>query len=208
MGRRSATSHANVDAAECLVPDSGRESDRQRHSDTNMAHLTTPPGHPGWQWARSVLMIAQPDACFDLCDDAGGQLAILADMEEVEVVIAYRERATLRVGDVFLKIDSDQARTDVEVEAMARTPAPTPEIPWRRPPVLALAALPGAALGHLGQPSTASPATWAAAGTAARALDDAALPPGRRTVRSRHPHPRTPRTPRRRRRRLRHRRRP
>ncbi|NUT04254.1 MAG: aminoglycoside phosphotransferase family protein, partial [Hamadaea sp.] len=40
-------------------------------------------------------------------------------MTEVEVVVAHAERATLRVGDVFLKIDSDQARIDVEVEAMA-----------------------------------------------------------------------------------------
>jgi aminoglycoside phosphotransferase (APT) family kinase protein len=43
--------------------------------------------------------------------------------------------------------------------------------------VLALAALPGTALGHLGEPSTASPAAWAAAGAAARMLHDAPLPP-------------------------------
>ncbi|MER7845072.1 aminoglycoside phosphotransferase family protein, partial [Kitasatospora sp. NPDC096077] len=40
-------------------------------------------------------------------------------MDEVEVVVAHSERATLRVGDVFLKVDPDQARIDVEVEAMA-----------------------------------------------------------------------------------------
>jgi hypothetical protein len=39
-------------------------------------------------------------------------------VEEVEVVVAHHERATLRVGEVFLKIDADQTRTDVEVEAM------------------------------------------------------------------------------------------
>jgi aminoglycoside phosphotransferase len=98
-------------------------------------------------------------------------------MEEVEVVVAHHECATLRVGDVFLKIDSDQARTDVEVEAMARAPIPTPEVLWRKPPVLALGALPGMALGRLGEPSTASPAAWAAAGAAARMLHDAPLPP-------------------------------
>jgi hypothetical protein len=64
----------------------------------------------------------------------------MADVEEVEVVVAHNERATLRVGDVFLKIDADQRRTDVEVEAMARAPVPTPEVLWRKPPVLALAA--------------------------------------------------------------------
>ena len=75
--------------------------------------------------------------------DVGGHPAMMADVEEVEVVVAHSERATLRVGDVFLKIDADQTRTDVEVEAMAMAPVPTPEILWRKPPVLALAAAPG-----------------------------------------------------------------
>jgi Ser/Thr protein kinase RdoA (MazF antagonist) len=101
----------------------------------------------------------------------------MADVEELEVVVAHHECATLRVGDVFLKIDADQTRTDVEVEAMAMVPIPTPEILWRKPPVLALAALPGTALGRLGEPSIASPAAWAAAGAAARMLHDAPLPP-------------------------------
>ena len=98
-------------------------------------------------------------------------------MEEVEVVVAHGERATLRVGDVFLKIDADQRRTDVEVEAMARAPIPTPKVLWRKPPVLALAALPGRALGRLGEPSSASSGAWAAAGAAARMLHGAPLPP-------------------------------
>jgi hypothetical protein len=98
-------------------------------------------------------------------------------VEEVEVVVAHRERATLRVGDVFLKVDADQTRADVEVEAMAMAPVPTPEILWRKPPVLALGALPGTALGRLGEPSTASPADWAAAGAAARTPHEAPLPP-------------------------------
>ena len=106
--------------------------------------------------------------------------SILADVEEVEVVVAHRERATVRVGDVFLKIDADETRTDVEVAAMAMAPIPTPEILWRKPPVLALAALPGTALGRLQEPSTASAAAWAAAGAAARLLHDAPLPPSRR----------------------------
>ena len=102
---------------------------------------------------------------------------MMADVEEVEVVVAHSERATLRVGDVFLKIDADQARTDAEVEAMAMAPVPTPEILWRKPPVLALAAMRGTALGHLGKPSRASSAAWAAAGAAVRTLHDAPLPP-------------------------------
>ena len=104
-------------------------------------------------------------------------------MDEVEVVVAHAERATLRVGDVFLKVDADQARIDTEVEAMARVPVPTPEVLWRKPPVLAIAAVPGAALGRLGVPSTASPAAWAAAGAAIRTLHDTPVPPwpGRRS---------------------------
>ncbi|MDT0267283.1 phosphotransferase [Streptomyces sp. DSM 44915] len=103
-------------------------------------------------------------------------------MDEVNVVVAHSERATLRVGDVFLKVDADQARLDVEVEAMALVPVPTPKVLWRKPPALAIAALPGAALGRLGEPSTASPAAWAAAGAAIRRLHEAPLPPwpGRR----------------------------
>ncbi|MFJ4982412.1 phosphotransferase family protein [Streptomyces sp. NPDC088732] len=103
-------------------------------------------------------------------------------MDEVEVVVAHSERATLRVGDVFLKVDTDRARTDVEVQAMALVPVPTPEVLWRKPPVLAIAAVPGTVLGRLGEPSTASPAAWAAAGAAVRRLHEAPLPPwsGRR----------------------------
>ncbi|WP_328332978.1 aminoglycoside phosphotransferase family protein [Kribbella sp. NBC_00382] len=101
----------------------------------------------------------------------------MLDVDEVEIVVAHSERTTLRVGDVFLKIDADQKRIDVEVEAMALTPIPTPEILWRKPPVLAIAAMQGKALGVLGKPSTASPAAWAAAGAAIRTLHEAPLPP-------------------------------
>lgn len=98
-------------------------------------------------------------------------------MEEVDVVVAHSQRVTLRVGDVFLKIDGDPAHADVEVRAMALAPIPTPAILWREPPVLAIAAVPGAALGILGEPSAASPTAWAATGVAIRRLHDAPLPP-------------------------------
>src|SRR3954449_164418 len=101
----------------------------------------------------------------------------MAQVDEVEVVVAHSERATLRVGDVFLKVDADQTRTDVEVDAMALAPVPTPEVLWRKPPVLALAAVPGSALGRLGEPSAASSGAWAAAGAAVRTLHDAPLSP-------------------------------
>ena len=101
----------------------------------------------------------------------------MSDVEQVEVVLANNDRVTLRVGEVFLKIDADQARTDVEVQAMTLAPVPTAKILWRTPPVLAIAALPGRALGRLGEPSTASRAAWAAVGAVLRTLHAAPLPP-------------------------------
>ncbi|MFF5075864.1 phosphotransferase enzyme family protein [Actinoplanes sp. NPDC000266] len=97
-------------------------------------------------------------------------------MDEVEVVIAHSERVTLRVGDVFLKVDGDQARIDAEAEAMVLAPVPTPEVLWRRPNVLAIAAVRGATLGRLGGASAGSPAAWAAVGATIRKLHDAPLP--------------------------------
>src|SRR4051812_3476301 len=101
----------------------------------------------------------------------------MSGVDQVEVVLANNDRVTLRVGDVFLKINADQRRADVEVEAMAIAPVPTPEVLWRNPPALALAVVPGVALGHLGEPSAASSAAWAATGAAVRALHEAPLPP-------------------------------
>jgi aminoglycoside phosphotransferase (APT) family kinase protein len=98
-------------------------------------------------------------------------------MDEVEVVVAHSQRATLRVGDTFLKVDADLAHAEVEAEAMVLAPVPTPTVLWRKPPVLAIAAVPGEALGILGEPSPASPAAWRAAGAAIRTLHDAPLPP-------------------------------
>src|SRR5699024_9477545 len=94
---------------------------------------------------------------------AGGLGPIIDDMPEIDVVVAHSERVTLRVGDVFLKIDTDQARIDREVEVLARAPVPVPEVLWRKPSVLALATVPGAALGVLDEPSRASSAAWTAA---------------------------------------------
>lgn len=98
-------------------------------------------------------------------------------MKDVEVVVAHRQRATLRVGEVFLKVDGDPANADIEEQAIGLAPVPTPTVLWREDPVLAIAAVPGRALGVLGEPSTASPAAWAAAGAAIRTLHAAPLPP-------------------------------
>lgn len=98
-------------------------------------------------------------------------------MDEVEVVVAHQERATLRVGDVFVKIDGDPDRPGREAQVIALAPVPTPHVLWQQPPALALAAVRGTVLGRLGEPSTASPAAWAAVGAAIRRLHDAPLPP-------------------------------
>ncbi|HET6738139.1 MAG TPA: phosphotransferase [Kribbella sp.] len=98
-------------------------------------------------------------------------------MDEVSVVVAHPERATLRVGDVFLKVDTDRARLDREVEAMTLAPVPTPDVLWHKPPVLAIAAVRGTVLARLCRPSTSPPAAWSAAGAALRRLHDAPLPP-------------------------------
>jgi hypothetical protein len=76
-----------------------------------------------------------------------------------------------------LKIDADQARIDVEVEAMALASVPATQVLWRKPPVLAIAAVPGTAPGRLGEPPTAPAAAWAAPGAAIRDLPGAPLPP-------------------------------
>jgi hypothetical protein len=59
----------------------------------------------------------------------------MAGVQEVEVVVGHPERTNLRIGDVFLKIysnqtrsdiESNQTRSDIEVEAMAMAPVPRP----------------------------------------------------------------------------------
>ncbi|MDQ1439163.1 MAG: hypothetical protein QOK43_2792 [Acidimicrobiaceae bacterium] len=109
--------------------------------------------------------------------DAPAAIDHHAGVEQVEVVLANNDRVTLRVGDVFLKVDADKRRSDVEVAAIEMAPVPTPEVLWRKPPVLALGALRGRALGRLDEASTASPGAWAAVGAALRALHEAPLPP-------------------------------
>ena len=98
-------------------------------------------------------------------------------MDGVDVVLANNDRVTVRIGATFLKVDSDLARSVKEAEAIALAEAPTPVIEWHRPPVLALAELPGAPLGRLGEADRASTAAWRAAGAALRALHDSPLPP-------------------------------
>ena len=99
------------------------------------------------------------------------------EIARVDVVVAHSDRVTLRVGDAFLKVDSDPANLDAEVAAIDLAPIPTPQVLWRQRSVLALSVVPGTALGVLGEPSPASAAAWRAAGAAIRSLHNAPLPP-------------------------------
>ncbi len=98
-------------------------------------------------------------------------------MDRVEVALANNDRVTVRAGDVFLKIDTDRQRAAHEAEAIALAPVPTPNVLWHKPPVLALAAVPGGPLGRLGERSTGSAAAWSAVGAVLRTLHDGPLPP-------------------------------
>lgn len=97
--------------------------------------------------------------------------------DAVRVVVAHAERATLRVGDLFVKVDADPARSGREADAIRLAPVPVPRIRFHEPPVLGLEAVAGQALGVLGAPSPASSAAWAAAGVVVRRLHEAPLPP-------------------------------
>jgi Ser/Thr protein kinase RdoA (MazF antagonist) len=99
----------------------------------------------------------------------------------VSVVAAHHERATVRIGDdTFVKIDAEDWRIEREAAALSLVPpsaAPRPEVRWRRPNVLALAALPGSSLAKLGEASSASPAAWRTAGAVARRIHALPIPP-------------------------------
>jgi hypothetical protein len=51
---------------------------------------------------------------------------MIDDMREIEVVVALSGRVTVSIGDVFLTIDTDQARIDREVGLMAKAPMSGP----------------------------------------------------------------------------------
>jgi aminoglycoside phosphotransferase (APT) family kinase protein len=98
----------------------------------------------------------------------------------VRVVSAHHERAVLRVGDVYLKVESNAERARAERTVMAAAPVPTPATLWWHdgpPAVLALAAVAGTSLAKLGTPSPHPPAMWSKAGALARQLHQTPAPP-------------------------------
>ena len=103
-------------------------------------------------------------------------------MAVVEIITSHHERAVVRAGDVYLKVETDPARARGEVAALRGAPVPAPELLWWRfgmPSVLALAAIVGRPLGTLGAADAAAPPpVWTAAGELARRLHES-TPPAR-----------------------------
>jgi Ser/Thr protein kinase RdoA (MazF antagonist) len=97
---------------------------------------------------------------------------------DLAVVVAHQERVTLRVGDVYVKVDVEDGRIQREVDALAAaTGVPRPEVRWQHEHVVALSEVVGVPLGVLGAPSPSTPAAWRNAGAMARELHSHPLPP-------------------------------
>lgn len=104
-------------------------------------------------------------------------------MELAEIVTSHHERAVARVGDVYLKVETDPDRAARELLALETTPTPAPSVLWSQPgppALLAITAAPGTPLGRLGDPSPHPRSAWQATGAVARALHDSDPPDGLR----------------------------
>jgi hypothetical protein len=98
----------------------------------------------------------------------------------VEVVSSHEQRAVVRAGNVFLKVETDTARAAAEREAMTIAPVPTPALLWWHdgPPALyVFEAVAGTSLAKLGEPSPHPATAWKETGLTVRALHDAPIPP-------------------------------
>lgn len=104
-------------------------------------------------------------------------------MAPVDIVTSHHERAVVRVGDVYLKVETDAARARGEVAALQGAPVPVPSLLWWRfgtPSVVALGAVAGRPLGTFGADSAAPSSAWAAAGALVRQLHRSPAPEGLR----------------------------
>jgi aminoglycoside phosphotransferase (APT) family kinase protein len=91
-----------------------------------------------------------------------------------EIVTAHHERAVVRVGDAYVKVETDPTKAEREHAILCAAPVPVPKVLWRRPgspSLLALARVSGRVL-------TCSTARedWVAAGRVVRTLHEAPLP--------------------------------
>lgn len=95
-------------------------------------------------------------------------------MQLAEVVVAHSERAVVRAGDVFIKIETNPRKAERELEALAFAPVPVPAVVWKRlgqPSLIALERVDGRPLD-----TVASHDEWAAVGRAVRRIHDAPRP--------------------------------
>jgi aminoglycoside phosphotransferase (APT) family kinase protein len=98
-----------------------------------------------------------------------------------EIITAHKERAMMRLGDVFVKVDTESDRVRREVAALGSVVSiPIPAVLWERPGtphLLALSEVAGSQLAVLRTSSGYSSAAWAAAGAVARRLHQQTIPP-------------------------------
>ena len=91
-----------------------------------------------------------------------------------EILLEHQDRAVVRVGDVFIKVETDIDKAMREREVLGIAPVPVPEVLWwmlGHPSLLALARVTGAALSG----STSSD-DWRAAGQVVRRLHEEPTP--------------------------------
>lgn len=100
-------------------------------------------------------------------------------MALVEIPSAHHERAVVRAGDVYIKVETDRGRALRERAATSAATVPAPSVLWSHdgpPALLALSAISGTSLARLGEPSTQPPETWVKAGQVARRLHQSPVP--------------------------------
>lgn len=96
-----------------------------------------------------------------------------AVVDLVEVVVAHRERAVLRVGDCYIKVEAVPTKAQREHDILEARPVPVPEVLWFRsgdPSVLVLTEVRGRPL-----TDQSSAASWREAGQVVRSLHDSPL---------------------------------
>lgn len=97
----------------------------------------------------------------------------MPEPSRVQVVLAHHERAVVRSGDIFIKIDANADRLWRETQALGCVDVPVPEVLWSRdePAMLALAGLAGRPLS-----GDDPPGTWAGVGEVVQQLHATRLP--------------------------------
>lgn len=91
-----------------------------------------------------------------------------------EILVVHQDRAVVRVGDAYVKVQADDAKAEREHAILCPAPVSVPEVLWWRPgnpSLLALARVSGDAVTR----STARE-DWVAAGEVMRTLHEAPLP--------------------------------